>query len=71
MDKNKNKDPLISLDTRLKKARELVQDPLTRTTEERSEKGLFSGIDSYIDLRESHKFIISTKFGIVLFVFFL
>ena len=39
MDNNKNEDPLISLDTRLKKARELVQDPLSRTTEERSEKG--------------------------------
>ena len=31
--------------------------------EERSEKGLFSGIDSYIDLRESHKFIINLPEG--------
>ena len=39
METKKNHDPLSSLDTRLKKARELVQDPLTKTTTDRSEKG--------------------------------
>ena len=31
--------------------------------EERSERGLFSGIDSYIDLRESHEFVINLPEG--------
>ena len=31
--------------------------------EERSEKGLFSGIDSYIDLQESHEFVINLPEG--------
>ena len=31
--------------------------------EERSEKGLFSGIDSYIDLKESHEFVINLPEG--------
>ena len=39
METNKNQDPLSALDTRLKKARELVQDPLTKTTTDSSEKG--------------------------------
>ena len=39
METKKNHDPLSTLDTRLKKARELVQDPLTKTTMDRSEKG--------------------------------
>ena len=39
METKKNHDPLSSLDTRLKKARELVQDPLTKTATDRSEKG--------------------------------
>ena len=39
--------------------------------EERSEKGLFSGIDSYIDLQENHEFVINLPEGtyaIALFV---
>ena len=39
METNKNQDPLSALDTRLKKARELVQDPLTKKTTDGSEKG--------------------------------
>ena len=39
METNKNPDPLSALDTKLKKARQLVQDPLTKTTTDRSEKG--------------------------------
>ena len=39
METNKKQDPLSALDTRLKKARELVQDPLTKTTTDRSENG--------------------------------
>ena len=31
--------------------------------EERSERGLFSGIDSYIELKESHEFIINLPEG--------
>ena len=31
--------------------------------EERSEKGLFSGIDSYIDLQENHEFVINLPEG--------
>ena len=31
--------------------------------EERSEKGVFSGIDSYIELKESHEFIINLPEG--------
>ena len=39
--------------------------------EERSERGLFSGIDSYIELKESHEFVINLPEGtyaIALFV---
>ena len=39
METNKNQDPLSALDTRLKKARKLVQDPLTKKTTDGSEKG--------------------------------
>ena len=39
METKKNHDPLSALDTRLKKAREVVQDPLTKTATDRSEKG--------------------------------
>ena len=39
METNKKQDPLSALDTRLKKARELVQDPLTKKTTDGSEKG--------------------------------
>jgi uncharacterized protein (DUF2141 family) len=39
--------------------------------EERSERGLFSGIDSYIELKESHEFVINLPEGIYAIALFI